>query len=401
MSVATKRGYLYIDFTCYLPDGRRSRRREATRLKDNAKNRKLAQAKNAAIHYELKAGTFDYLRHFPQGAAAHLFRTEQSRDPLFGKWWGEWMAEKSLRPNTAATWNSVYRTHLYPAFGDYLLSEITDHELLVYRKTLLDAGMKASTINDKIIKVLCMALYRAHERGVLEEYPCRGIGRLSEDPTEIEPFAMDEIVHFLATIKAKAPNYYEMMLIWYRTGLRPGEISALKWHHLDRFNRKLLIRETRHHSGAEGPPKTKHSRREIPLRPQVLEAFVVQEARTGLRGSHIFLTPNGNPWYDALLRKKFAYLCRLAGLAYRPPKNMRHTFATHAIAAGESITWVSRVLGHASVKVTLERYNRYIQDLTREDGSALERVLESRKTDIQKVQNGTIAAPGFVRGRND
>lgn len=391
MPVTSKRGWLYINFTCDLPGGRRSRRREATRLNDTPKNRKLAQAKDKAIQYELRTHQFDYLRHFPHGAMAQAFREHRGRDPLFSEWWNEWILEKALRPNTARNWESVYRVHLGPAFGARALSEITDHEVLVYRKRLLDRGLSPSTINDKIIKVLCMALYRAHERGILTTYPCRGLGRLAENPPEIEPFTFDEIVHFLNVLREKAPEFHEMVFVWYRTGLRPGELCALKWKHLDRYNRKLLVRETRYPSGTEGPPKTQHSRREIPLRPQVLEAFRKQEERTGLQGGHVFLTRAGRPFSDAFLRKKFRHLCRLAGLAYRPPKNLRHTFATHNIAAGEQISWVSRVLGHASIKITAERYNRYVQDLTREDGSALEGVLEGR----EKGRFDTLATPGL------
>ena len=57
---------------------------------------------------------------------------------------------------------------------------------------------------------------------------------------------------------------------------------------------------------------------------------------------------------------------------------MRHTFATLHIGAGESISWVSKVMGHTSVKITLENYNRYIPNLTRDDGSAFESVLRKK-----------------------
>ena len=64
-------------------------------------------------------------------------------------------------------------------------------------------------------------------------------------------------------------------------------------------------------------------------------------------------------------------LLRRLGLRYRPPYQMRHTFATLAISAGENINWVARMLGHKSPVITLERYNRFVPNLTREDGRAL------------------------------
>ncbi|MEM3594827.1 MAG: hypothetical protein QXS27_08845, partial [Candidatus Jordarchaeaceae archaeon] len=59
------------------------------------------------------------------------------------------------------------------------------------------------------------------------------------------------------------------------------------------------------------------------------------------------------------------------GVRYRPPYQMRHTFATLAISAGENINWVARMLGHKSPVMTLEKYNRYVPNLTRADGQAL------------------------------
>ena len=59
------------------------------------------------------------------------------------------------------------------------------------------------------------------------------------------------------------------------------------------------------------------------------------------------------------------------GVRYRPPYQMRHTFATLAISVGENINWLARTLGHKSPVVALEKYNRFVPNLTREDGKAL------------------------------
>ncbi len=59
------------------------------------------------------------------------------------------------------------------------------------------------------------------------------------------------------------------------------------------------------------------------------------------------------------------------GIRYRPPYQMRHSFATLAISSGENINWVARMLGHKSPVMTLEKYNRFVPNLTRADGQAL------------------------------
>jgi integrase len=69
-------------------------------------------------------------------------------------------------------------------------------------------------------------------------------------------------------------------------------------------------------------------------------------------------------WYPALKR---------AGIRTRQPYQTRHTFATLALSAGEAIGWVSRQMGHANTKMVIEHYYRFIPNLTRRDGSALDR----------------------------
>ncbi len=79
-----------------------------------------------------------------------------------------------------------------------------------------------------------------------------------------------------------------------------------------------------------------------------------------------------NPINQEIFRQKaWAPMLKRLGLRYRPPYQMRHTFATLALSLGENPNWVSRMLGHKSLVMTLERYNRYVPNLAREDGKLL------------------------------
>ncbi|MBW1825104.1 MAG: DUF3596 domain-containing protein [Deltaproteobacteria bacterium] len=225
--IEKKTNILFIDFYCYTPDGRKTRCRESTGFKDNEKNRKIPQDKNKAIQYELKHGKFDYLHFFPHGSKAHLFKPLSS-DMQFSEWWDKWISEKSLRYNTAKGWTSSFKTHIGPHFGHYFLSQIVEHEILVFRKMLETKGLKANTINDKVMKPLRMALLQAYRRGHIPTYPCSNIKKLSEHIPDIDPFTFDELKQFLQVLKQKRPDFYNMLVIWSRTGLRVGEICALK-----------------------------------------------------------------------------------------------------------------------------------------------------------------------------
>ena len=71
---------------------------------------------------------------------------------------------------------------------------------------------------------------------------------------------------------------------------------------------------------------------------------------------------------------------KMLGVRERPPCQMRHTFATLAISTGENINWVARMLGHKSPVITLERYNRFVPNLTRLDGRALLGTVQKSET---------------------
>ncbi len=227
------------------------------------KTDKIVDVKYKAIKYELSRDKFDYLHFFPTRSKAQLFKKQSTI--LFSEWFETWLGEKSLRHNTEKGWNSAYNQHLGPALGHLPLSQITDSTVAVFRKYLEKKGLAASSINDKIIKVLCMSLFTACQKGIISTYPCKTLKRLTEQPAEIDPLSFDELRHFLDYLKQHKLKYYDMFLLWSQTGLRPGEMYALKWSNVDYFNSKLMIRETRHQNGTEGPPKTATSNRDIDL----------------------------------------------------------------------------------------------------------------------------------------
>jgi integrase len=374
MGVSIKRGWLYVTFYEYLPDGEKTQFREALGLEDNKKNRKYASNLSDAINKAIKFEKFNYLDWFPHGAKAHLIRLPEG-NVLFKDWWEKWLSEKTLRNNTEKGWNSSYRVHISPFFGNKTLNEITEHDILVFRKSL-ESKLRPNSINDKIMKPLRMCLLKAYKRQMIEFNPCDEISRLAEQPTDIDPFSFEELRAFLDYLKPKKPMYFDMIFIWSRTGFRPGELCALKWEHIDFFNRKALVRVTLHPGGIEGPPKTSHSIRDVDLRPPVIEALKRQEARTGLMDSYVFMTEANKPFSDAFMRKKFLHLLKLAKLKHRPPKQMRHTFATLHLAAGEQPEWIKNMLGHSDVHITLRKYSRFVPNLTRDDGSAFEKIMD-------------------------
>jgi len=370
MAVGKRGKALVIDFRCYLPNGKRVRcvEREGP---DNEKNRKRVHQKWKAIQYHLHQNTFDYNKFFPHGSKGKYF--ESTTDITYSKFYSEWVEGFAVRRGTSDHYESIYKTHHKPYFGEWKLSDITDHEIRVYRKKMIDKGYAASTVNQNI-KVLCMSLKTAARQGLIPVYPCEDIKRVKESKVQVNPLSFEELNHWLDYLD-KDPEWYDLILFWSRTGLRPGELMALRWENVDFFNNQIMICENRPLHGGVGPTKTEASDRVINMRPAVKVALKRQQGRSGLMNKYVFLNHRQNQWCSTTLREAFKFQLRLAGLKIRPIKEMRHTFATLHIGSGESITWVSKTLGHSNVEITLKRYNRFIPNLTREDGSAFEKAL--------------------------
>jgi integrase len=374
MGVRNRGQRIVIDFRCYLPSGERVRCVESEGP-DTEKNRKRVKSKWKAIEYHLKENTFNYLSFFPHGSKVKHFQKPKSIIP-FSEWYETWLSEISTRRSTESNYRSQYNKHFKNHFGHRYISDIESSDIKVFRK-LLEKTLQPNTINT-YLKPLCKCFAEAKKRDLISEYPCEGLGSLAEGRVQVDPFNFEELRHFLDYLWQKNRMWHDLILFWSRTGLRPGELYALKWEHIDYFNAKALIRLARKQHGADELPKTKYSIRDVDLRPPVIEAIKRQEARTGLIGGYVFLNHNQDQFTAEMMKQKFRHWLKMAGVKHRPPKQMRHTFATLHIAAGESISWVSKMLGHADVETTLKKYNRFVPNLTREDGSAFEKIMDNR-----------------------
>jgi integrase len=184
---------------------------------------------------------------------------------------------------------------------------------------------------------------------------------------------------------------------------------ALKGGDVDAARGILRIRAGRYR-GKEGPPKTASSVRDIDLLPAAVEALKAQKAQQaaerlkrgrgapGAGQDYVFTGPEGG-WLNVnALRDRCWYpTLTKAGLSRRTMYQTRHTFASNALAAGESPSWVAAMLGHASPEMLFRVYARYIPNRTRRDGSAFLHRMAGTETVAKFAEETAAVLPKYSR----
>lgn len=204
----------------------------------------------------------------------------------------------------------------------------------------------------------------------------QGIKPLKQKKPDIHPFTLDEVNRILQTVRLDYRNY---LAVRFWTGLRTGEANALRWDRIDFDNNVILVRDTLMRGQLQGGTKTYESSRDVPMLQPVRDALLDQRRRVPEGVEWVFCTRRGSPIDNQNFTKRvWAPLLEELGLKYRRPYQTRHTAATLMLGAGEAPEWIARVLGHTTTEMLFRVYSRYVPNLTRQDGSAMARLLASQ-----------------------
>ena len=390
VTVRNETGKLVMDFTY-----RNVRCREQTALPDTLQNRKRVEVVLEKIKKALKNGTFQYRDYFPESALASRFDPAAAIDvgksiqspvnsssPHFQDFASQWFKEHEIewRRSHIRSLRSTLDARLIPHFGQKVVSSITKSDILAYRATLAKVkgrgdkeGLSPKRINE-IIGTLCQIIDEAADRFEFTT-PTTNIKRLRVRKVDVDPFSLQDVQSILATVRADYRNYFTVRFF---TGMRTGEVHGLKWRYVDFERRLIRVRETVV-LGEDEYTKTDGSQRDIQMSQPVVEALTKQYEVTGKLSDYVFCNLMGAPLDNKNFTDRIWYpLLRHLGMTERRPYQMRHTAATLWLASGEAPEWIARQLGHTSTEMLFRVYSRYVPNLTRQDGSAMERLLASR-----------------------
>ena len=176
---------------------------------------------------------------------------------------------------------------------------------------------------------------------------------------EVDPFTAAERALLLERARA---NQRPMLQFWFNTGLRPGELMALRWPKIDWVSNKARI-NVNLVAKAEKGPKTNAGIRDVDLNPEAMGGLIAQKSATFLANDHVWHNPRTSmPWEtDAQIRKTlWEPLCKRAGVRYRNPYQVRHTYASTLLTAGGNPWYVAQQLGHVDVQMVFKVYGKFI-----------------------------------------
>jgi len=373
-------GKMYLDFKY-----QNLRCREQTALLDTPANRKKLENLLQRIDAEILLGSFDYQAYFPESKMLNKFKTQQqiinrhiNGIPTFNEFYNIWYSEVEIgwRRSYKVTITAIIKNHILPDYNDTVLNEITKPELLQFRAELCKKTKRngdkfsAESVN-KIMKIFKMIVTEAADRYDFNN-PFRGIKPLKTIKPQIMPFTLEEVQLIINNVRDDFKDYFTIRFF---TGMRTGEIHGLKWKYVDFDKRQICIREALVKGYVE-QTKTDASLREIMMSQPVYDAFMSQYKVTEHQ-DYVFCNSKGSPFDNGNLTKRVWHpLLRYLGLNPRRPYETRHTAATLWLASGENPEWIARQMGHSNTEMLFRVYSRFVPNLTRQDGSAFERLLD-------------------------
>ena len=193
------------------------------------------------------------------------------------------------------------------------------------------------------------------------------IRALSIGEQDFDFLSFEETARF---VESTPTEWKVMVLMALKTGLRIGELLALKWEDIDLKAGKLIVKRTLW-QGQEGSPKGGR-RREVPLSVQTVAMLKAHRAVTMLKSPYVFCRADGTHHTHNQLQDLIPRLCKLAGLPKRLTwHDLRHTFASHLVMKGRSLVEVQQLLGHTTIAMTM-RYAHLSPDVKRAAVEALD-----------------------------
>ncbi len=330
-------------------------------------DRKAADKLASSLREKLKKGQLD------------LGKPKKTQVPTFGEYsdlWVEYIGTVR-RESTHERYQELLRNHVLPVFGTMRLHEITKGHV----RDFLVSKLKATTMKNKvgyspaticILRDILSGVFNfAVDEEILVVNPVAGITKRLElnrkkTKPEIHPLTKPELTLFLSTCEAKFLEFYPFFLMAARTGMRLGELLAVRWGDVD-FNSSFVWVRRSYRRGRMTLPKNNKGRK-VDMSAQLsatLKSLLVQRKKETLRAGlgevpDLIFHRQGHPIEQNYIRRVFKRALTKAGLREIRLHDLRHTFASLLLTQKETPVYVKEQMGHSSISITVDIYGHLI-----------------------------------------
>jgi len=294
-------------------------------------------------------------------------------------------ARPTIRPGTWRRYEELTRLYLIPGLGRVRLVALGPHHVAKLYRDLLASGMTPATTH-YVHRTLRRALGQAERWKLVTPNAAAVVTPPRPESREMRTLTAEQVRRLLDAAPDRDRPLY---LLAVSTGMRLGELLALRWADVDLDSRSLRVVATLRHLSGEAatfaPPKTARSRRRVELSASVVAslsahkvATIEERWRAGqLWQDHDLVFPNllGRPRGPSNVSRELHPLLERAGLPRIRFHDLRHTAATLMLGRGVHPKLVSDMLGHASVGITLDTYSHSLPSMHREAAQVMEELL--------------------------
>jgi integrase len=316
--------------------------------------------------------------------AGQLVRTDRQRVAEYLEYWLS-IHKLTIREITETVYASEIRARIVPALGAIPLQRLTQTQIQHFVRDLVNAGLAPSTVRG-IYKILNKALNDAVEWKSIPFNPCQGVKLPREEQEEVQALDAEEAQMLLDAVRGT--NLAGIVPLALATGLRRGELLALHWSDIDWERGVLRVQRTLVYVNGKGyqetEPKTRSSRRSVVVAPFALEALrewrkaqlsVAPQAAVWQDNNLIFPNAKGVHLHPATLNYRFRRL--IAKVEHDPMRfhALRHSCATLLLRMRVPGKVVQEILGHSSIRTTMDKYGHVLPGMQDEAIHDLDRLL--------------------------